>query len=477
VHCVRLQWKPRLGRHALLREEAQKIAGRDPDFLRRDLWDAIEEACHPEWELALQLIPEEKAQALGIDLLDPTKLVPDEVVAPVVAGRLVLTRNPQDFFAESEQVAFHPGHLVPGIEFSNDPLLQGRLMSYTGSQIARLGGPNLRELPINRAVCPVHSFQRDGAGRAAIAPGRVSYEPNMLATGSEFRVDGGHQGFQSQAEAMGSTKTRRRPAEFDDHFSQASFFWNSQQPAERDHIIGALQHELCRLESGAVRQRVVDNLAHVDSRLARKVAEIVGLVPDAKAAAGRAGFRERRHKLAIETAASLSLESDAGRGIATRRVAVLVAPGVEVGALRVIQQALHEGRATCRLLAERLGSVATASGQQLAVDATFCSTASVLFDAVIVPGGSASVQALALSGPAVRFLLEAFKHCKTICAIGEGAQLLRFLALDADAAAKVPGVVIGRNEPPARAQLAQEFVAALARHRHWSRQHLDAIAV
>jgi len=471
AHWAKFQWKPRLGRHALLRDEAREIAGCDPDFLRRDLWQAIESGCHPEWELALQLVPEAKAQALGIDLLDPTKLVPEEIVPPLIAGRLVLSRNPQDFFAECEQVAFHPAHLVPGIALTNDPLLQGRVASYTGSQIGRLGGPNFGELPINRPVCPMRTLARDGAHRASIGSSRVAYEPNMLDTGAEFRVDGGQRS-QATHETVDERKTRSHPPQFDDHFSQATLFWNSQSPMEKEHIVGALQHDLCKVESAAVRQRAIDNLAHVDARLARKVGDMLGLVPDAKAAAGRSGFRERRHKPLLESAPSLSMDAEQANGIATRRVAVLVAPGVEVGALRVIQQALHEESASCCFVGEHLGSVATASGQQLPVDRTFCTAAGVLFDAVILPGGTASVKALAANPAVKRFVADAYKHGKAICAIGEGAHLLRGLALpDGDEPAQVPGVIVSRGEPPVRVQLARDFIAAIAGRRHGPRPH------
>ena len=479
VHYAKFRWKARLGCHALLAAEAQRIAGCDPDFLRRDLREAIARQCWPEWELTLQVIPEAKADSLGFDLLDPTKLAPEELVPPVVAGRLVLNRNCEDFFAESEQAAFHPGHLVPGIEFSGDPLLQGRLLSYTGSQIARLGGPNYGDLPINRPVCPAHAFHRDGAHRFVIGKGPVSYEPNTLASGSEFRIDGGRNGFQSNADAIESPKGRGRAEGFDDHFSQASLFWNSQGPAEKDQIVEALQHELCKVEVAAIRQRVVDNLAHVDSRLARRVAEPLGIAaPDPKAAAGRSGFRDARGKTLLEASAALAMEAPPPQNaIASRRVAVLVAPGVEVGALRALQHALQEAHACCVLLAERLGSVATASGQQLAVDHSFCAMPSVLFDAVIVPGGDASVAALAANGEAVHFVLEAYKHCKAICVIGEAVRLLAAAGLgDAEAAAASPGVIVGRNDPPLRAQLAHDFVAAVAQHRHWTRPQLRAIA-
>ncbi len=476
AHFAKFHWKPKLGKHALVWDEAQKIAGKDPDFHRRDLWEAIAQGSFPEWDLGLQLIEQTKADSLGFDLLDPTKLIPEEVVPVLNAGKLILNRNPDNFFAETEQVAFHPGHVVPGIDFSNDPLLQGRLFSYTDAQLSRLGGPNFHELPINRGLCPFHNFQRDGMHRMLISKGQVAYEPNSLASGAEFRVDGGRQGFQSYPEALEPPKTRCRSASFDDHFSQAGLFWNSQSPAEKEHIIAAFQFELSKVEVPAVRQRVVDNLAHVDVRLARKVAEPLGVaVPDPKAAAGRAGFRDVRTPLPVETSQALSMEAS-GTGIATRKVAVLVAPGVEVGALRTIQQALQQAGATSRIVAAQLGFVATSSGQQLAVDHTFATMPSVMFDAVLVPGGAASAEALARHGEAVHYALEAYKHCKTLCVIGEGVQLLRTLGIGAgEGGPAAAGVLIGRSDPPGRAQLAQDFIAAIARHRHWTRQGIEAI--
>jgi catalase len=480
-HFVKFHWKPKLGKHALVWDEAQKLAGKDPDFHRRDLWEAIAQGSFPEWELGVQLIDEAKAKSLGFDVLDATKLIPEEMVPVTPVGKLVLNRNPDNFFAETEQVAFHPGHVVPGIDFTNDPLLQGRLFSYTDTQLSRLGGPNFHELPINRGVCPVHNFQRDGMHRILVNKGAASYEPNSITSGVEFRVDGGQQGFQSHGDAMEGQKIRRRSASFDDHFTQATLFWNSQGAAEREHLVAAFQFELSKVEVPAIRQRMIDNLAHVDPKLARKVAEPLGIAaPDAKAAAGRAGFRDVRIKLPLESSPSLSMETNGalnGSAVATRRVAVLVANGVEVGALRVIQQALQDAGAACRIVGAQLGFVATSSGQQLGVNHTFANMPSVMFDAVLVPGGAASAQALGVNGDAVHFMLEAYKHCKPICVIGEGVQLLRTLGVGVEqaGAAAIPGVVVGRNDPPGRAQLAQDFIAALARHRHWTRPKVEAV--
>jgi catalase len=474
-HFVKFHWRPKLGKHALLPDEAARIAGRDPDFLRRDLYEAIEKGDFPEWELGLQLIEEERAEKLGIDLLDATKLIPEEQVPVLVVGRLVLNRNPENFFAETEQVAFHPGHVVPGIDFSNDPLLQGRLFSYTDAQLGRLGGPNHHELPINRAVCPVHNFQRDGLSRSGIARGRVSYEPNTLGSGSEFRVDGGEQGFQTLEEPVQSPKIRRRSPTFDDHFVQATLFWNSQSTWEKEHVIAAFQYELSRVETPAIRQRMVDNLAHVDMRLARKVAEPLGISPpDPKSAAGQAGFREQRARAGLESAPSLSMEAAAG-GIQTRRVAIVMANGVELGAFKVIQQALLDAGAITKVVAAHLGFVASSSGQQVPVDHTFQGMPSVMFDAVLVPGGAASAQALLKDGQAVHFVLEAYRHCKPLCLIGESVEILHSRGFGNAEPAAPSGVVIGTNEPTTRLQMAQDFIAAIGRHRHWARSMVEQV--
>ena len=474
THLVKFHWRPKLGRHALLWDEAQRIAGRDPDFLRRDLWDAIERGEYPEWELGVQAIEEEKAANLGVDLLDATKLVPEEVVPILTVGKLVLNRNPDNFFAEAEQVAFNPGHVVAGIDFTHDPLLQGRLFSYGDAQLGRLRGPNHHELPINRGLCPVHNFHRDGAQRTLIPRGRVAYEPNTLATGAELRHDGGQQGFQSHAHGT-DEKMRRRAASFDDHFSQATLFWNSQSTAEKEHIVAAFQYELSRVETPAIRQRVVDNLAHVDMRLARKVAEPLGIgPPDARAAAGRAGYREGKGGLSLEAAPSLSMESTGG-SIHGRKIAVVVAPGVELGAFKVIQQALLDAGASTRVVAAHLGFVASSSGQQLPVDHTFATMPSVMFDAVLVPGGASCAQALLANGDAVRFVLEAYRHCKPVCVIGEAAELLRVREVLTPETAAAAGVVLGKNDPGTRNELAQAFIAAIGRHRHWLRPGVESI--
>jgi len=481
-HFVKFHWKPKLGVHGLAWDEAQKIAGKDADFHRRDLWEAIEAGDFPEWELGVQMIPQDKEHAYGFDLLDPTKLIPEELVPVQKIGKLVLDRNPDNFFAETEQVAFHPGHVVPGIDFSNDPLLQGRLFSYTDTQISRLGGANFHELPINRAVCPFHNFQRDGMHRQTLSRGQVAYEPNTLGNGSEYRVDGASGGFQSYPEDLSPPKVRRRSPSFDDHFTQARLFYNSQSAPEKEHIIAAFRFELSKLEVPAIRQRMVDNLAHVDEKLARRVAEPLGIAaPDARAAAGRTGFREHRMAVEVEESPALSMLDTGDGSVKTRKVAILVADGVDSASLKPIREAIEAAGAQCKVVGPRLGTVVSASKRQIEVDVTFNNTPSVMFDAVLVPAGREGVEAMLQIGDAVHFVHEAFKHCKAICAVGEGVQLLKGLGIAADTAAPVgvivaPTPVTNMGDATAAQQIAQQFVAAIAKHRHWERPNVDAVA-
>jgi catalase len=481
-HFVKFHWKPKLGVHGLAWDEAQKIAGKDADFHRRDLWEAIESGSFPEWELGVQILSAAKAEELGFDILDSTKLIPESLVPVQLIGKMVLNRNPDNYFAETEQVAFHPGHLVPGIDFSNDPLLQGRLFSYTDTQLSRLGGANFHEIPINRSVCPMHNFQRDGIHRQTINRGRVAYEPNTLAGGgAEFRVDGSAQGFQSFAEQLESPKIRRRSPSFDDHFSQATLFWNSQSIAEKDHIVAAFRFELSKVDSPDIRQRVVDNLAHVDSRLATRVAASLGIgAPDAKAAAGRIGFRESAISNKVSEDPALRMVGHPGGSVKTRKVAILVADGVDYPSVRRIQQDLLDAGSLCKVVAPQLGSVSTASGRQLPVDCTLVNMPSIMFDAVLIPGGVSSSSTLCSLGDAVHFVLEAYKHGKTICAINEGVQLLSTLGFSLDKNLDVttcptPGVLLADARRSVDGELSREVIAALSQHRHWERANTDAI--
>ncbi|MES2945507.1 MAG: catalase [Pseudomonadota bacterium] len=482
AHFVKFHWKPKLGVHGLAWDEAQKIAGKDADFHRRDLWEAIESGNFPEWELGVQIIDAGKEGELGFDILDATKLIPESQVPVQIIGKMTLNRNTDNFFAETEQVAFHPGHLVPGIDFSNDPLLQGRLFSYTDTQLSRLGGANFHEIPINRSVCPMHNFQRDGLHRQTISKGRVAYEPNTLGNCTEYRVDGAAQGFQSHPEQLESPKIRGRNLSFDDHFSQATLFWNSQSTAEKDHIVAAFRFELSKLETTAIRQRMVDNLAHVDMKLANRVAAPLGIgAPDPKAAAGRLGFRDYRISNKVDEDAALSMQCKTGGHIKTRKIAVLVADGIDPTSVKRIQQDLTDAGAICRIVGPHLGSVATAGGRQMAVDHTYTNMPSIMFDAVLIPGGAEGAKTMSAMGDAVHFVLEAYKHCKTICAINEGVQLLDSLGFSQDKNLELvtmpaAGVIVADARKVADGQVSQDFIAAIALHRHWDRTGVDAVA-
>lgn len=478
---VKFHWKPKHGVHALTWDEAQKIAGQDPDFHRRDLWEAIESGDFPEWELGVQLIDAGKEDSLGFDILDPTKLIPEAQVPVRLIGKMVLNRNPDNYFVETEQVAFHPGHLVPGIDFSNDPVLQGRLFSYSDSQRSRLGGANFHELPINRSVCPIHNFQRGGQQRQTISKGRVSYEPNTLGNGSEFRVDGAAEGFQSYSNPVEASKLRRRSPSFNDHFSQATLFWNSQSAVEKEHIVAAFRFELSRVDVAEIRQRMVDNLSHVDVKLAGRVASPLGIkAPDMKSAAGRLGFRDHRIANKVDEDPSLSMTGRSDSGIKTRRIAILVADGVDNSCVRRLQSDLEEAGAVCRLVAPHLGAVSAASGRRIAVDHTFATMSSVMFDAVVVPGGAACAATLCAIGEAVHFVLEAYKHCKTLCAVNDGVELLSTLGFaqgnNPDSiSTPTAGVLIADARKVLDGHVSHDLIKAIALHRHWDRPHIDAV--
>jgi catalase len=272
-HFVKFHWKPKLGVHSVLWDEAIKISGVNPDFHREDLWEAIEMGHFPEYELGMQIVPEADEHKFDFDLLDPTKIIPEEQVPVVIVGKMVLNRNPDNFFAETEQAAFHPGHVVPGIDFTNDPLLQGRLFSYTDTQLKRLGGPNFHEIPINRSISPMHNNQRDGHMRQEINVGRVSYHPNSLAGGCPYQAKIAEGGFSSYSERIDAHKVRARSESFNDHFTQARMFYESQTDFEKNHIASALKFELGKVKTTAIRVRMLGLLSQVDMETGTKSSE------------------------------------------------------------------------------------------------------------------------------------------------------------------------------------------------------------
>lgn len=490
---VKFHWKPLLGLHSVVWDEAQKISGLDPDFHRRDLWEAIENGDFPEWELGVQLVEEKDEHRFDFDLLDPTKIIPEEFVPVRRIGRMTLNRNPDNFFAETEQVAFHPGHLVSGIDFSDDPLLQGRLFSYLDTQLIRLGGPNFHEIPINRSVAPVHNNQRDGHMRQSINQGRVSYHPNSLGGGCPMQAKADMGGFVSFAQRLEGQKVRARSEKFFDHFTQAALFWNSQSHAEKAHIVQAFRFELGKVEVPAIRTRMVGLLAQVDRTLAGLVAQGLGIEVPAKiegplnlsvpADGNIKQFQPKPKAPSLERSSALSMANTV-RGVATRKVAVLAADGVDDAALAGMKKALTAAGALTKVVAPRLGTLTGVKGTEVPIDFSFLTAGSVLFDALYLPGGEASVEILKGDAKALVFVQEAFLHCKTIAATDAGVQLLLAAHPGKDKRspshaesviedpntllASDPGIIVGRSAKITH--IADKFIKAMAHHRHWDRE-------
>ena len=461
---VKFHWKPKQGTHSLVWDEAAKIAGADADFHRRDLWEAIEAGEYPEWELGLQIFTEEQGERFSFDILDATKIIPEELIPVMPVGRMILNRNPDNFFAETEQVAFCTAHVVPGIDFSNDPLLAGRIHSYVDTQISRLGGPNFHEIPINAPVASVHNNQRDGMHRQAIARGRVAYEPNSLAGGCPFQA--GTKGFVSFPQPMEEDKLRGKPEKFADHYTQAALFYNSQTDWEKAHIVGAFRFELSKLTVPAIRERMVASLRNVDEDLAAQVAEGLGLdLPDPLP---RVLAKPTKPEIAVSPALSLTaLPGEAG--VRTRRVAILVANGVEGDSLVSLHAALTKAGAVPRFIGPRLGTYSTSNGSTIEVDASMENSPPVLFDALILPDGNAGVSALAADGHTMEFVTNQYRHCKTILALGASQSLLQ----KAGITAKLPNGDIDKGLLLMKAgdgKAAQRFMAAVAAHRHPERE-------
>ncbi|TKC06229.1 catalase HPII [Pedobacter frigoris] len=469
---VKFHWKPLLGVHSVAWDEAQNISGKDPDFHRRDLWEAIESGAFPEWELGVQIVPEADEFKFEFDLLDPTKLIPEELVPVQRVGKMTLNRNPDNFFAETEQVAFHVGHIVPGIDFSNDPLMQGRLFSYTDTQLIRLGGPNFHEIPINRPVVPVHNNQRDGYMRQTINRGKTSYGPNSLGHNDPQQVKAADGGFTSYQERIDAKKVRARSKSFFDHFSQANLFFNSQSQPEKNHITDALSFELGKVKTVAIRERMLGILKLIDQKLAGDVAFALGLkVPEKPErpinhsipADGKPeDYDSLIVKSSLKSSSALSMANTIKDTIKTRKIAFLAADGVNGATLNAVKKALTAEGAVVEVIAPKLGELTAADGTKIPVDQSFLTAASVLYDAVYVPGGDKSVAAIAAEANAVHFLNEAFKHCKAIAADQDAKAVLDATYFGS---AKQPGLVIGDAK-----KLIDEFIVAIAQHRVWERE-------
>ena len=484
VACfVKFHWKPLLGVHAVAWDEAQKISGKDPDFHRRDLWTAIENGDYPEWELGIQVVPEADEHKFEFDLLDPTKLIPEELVPVQRIGKMTLNRNPDNFFAETEQVAFHVGHIVPGIDFSNDPLLQGRLFSYTDTQLIRLGGPNFHEIPINRPIVPVHNNQRDGHMRQTINKGKSSYNPNTTGGGCPFQAGKMDAGFTSYAERIDAHKVRARSKSFFDHYSQARLFFNSQSGPEKQHIIDALSFELGKVTSKEIRSRMLGILSQIEKELAEKVAYNLGMQVPAKleqpvnhsfpADANPEDYQPVQKQSSLKTSEALSMANTIKGDISTRCIAMLVADGASENSITIVRDALQAAGATVDLIAPRLGMLATEGGAEFEIEKSFLTTPSVVYDAVYVAGGTKCVATLKANADAIHFLNEAFRHCKAIAADESAGDVLRetYFAkklpkASKDEAGTAEGIIVGSDHK----SVATKFIQAIGQHRFWDRE-------
>jgi catalase len=429
-------------------DEAVKIAGADPDFHRRDLFESIQEGNFPEWEFAVQLFTQEEADSFPFDHLDATKLIPEELVPLRVIGRMVLDRWPDNFFAETEQVAYCPANIVPGIDFSNDPLLQGRLFSYLDTQLLRLGSPNFHQIPINAPKCPFDNQQRDGHMQMAQPVGRVAYEPNSLSDNSPREAP--NNGFHSAAVTETGTKGRIRAESFADHYSQARMFYLSQTAHEQAHIASALVFELSKVEHAHVRQAMVGHLRHIDADLARRVAAGLALsdLPDAPAAA--IPVREMKPSPVLQIIGKMK---DTLMG---RAVGILIADGSDGAVIGQVAKAVTDAGAMVKIVAPKVGGATLADGSLLAADGQLAGTPSVMFDAVAVVLSDAGAKTLAKESAAIDFVRDAFGHLKAIAVDKGGLALLKTANVAQDS-----GIVDAGNT--------DAFIAA-AKTRQWDRE-------
>ncbi|WP_180049712.1 catalase HPII [Acinetobacter sp. YH12105] len=423
---VKFHWTPKQGLAQLVWDEAQKLAGKDPDFHRRDLYEAIASGNYPEWELGVQVVPEEDEMKYDFDLLDPTKIIPEELVPVTPIGRMVLNRNVDYFFGETEQVAFCPGHIVPGLDFTNDPLLQARLFSYTDTQLSRLGGPNFHQIPINKPVCPFHNNQRDGLHQRIVHTGQASYEPNSIddhwpAEAPPAAQDGG---FESYQERIDGHKIRQRSESFSDHFSQPRLFYRSQAPHEQKHIVDAYVFELSKVERKYIREReVLEVLCNIDLDLAQQVADQLGIeIPAEKKAATLPE---------VKVSPRLSFEAFKPEDIKARKIALLVHDKANEASIKAVQAWAESEGAVVDVLTPKPGPVLGQQGEVIPSDGMQKAEPSIAYDAVVITDGD-NYDVVMKDGVATHYLLEAYKHLKPIIFLGDKAKLIEDLRLIRD---------------------------------------------
>jgi len=445
---VKFHWRPKLGLQSTIWDETVKLCGADQDFHRRDMFDAITAGNFPEWEFAVQLFTQEEADKFPFDHLDPTKLIPEELIPLKVIGRMVLNRWPNNFFAETEQVAYCPANIVPGIDFSNDPLLQGRLFSYLDTQLSRLGSVNFHQIPINAPKCPFGNQQRDGHMQMDQPAGRVAYEPNTLSENSPREAP--TKGFQSAAVTETGEKGRIRAESFADHYSQARQFYLSQTSYEQAHIASALVFELSKVEHLHIREAIVGHLRHIEEDLARRVAAGLAFdkMPDAPQAA--APVQKMKPSPALQIIGKMK---DTLMG---RAIGILIADGSDGAVIKKIKKAVTDAGAGVKIVAPKVGGAKLADGSMLAADGQLAGTPSVLFDAIAVILSDEGAKALSKESAAIDFVRDAFGHLKAIAADIGGQRLLKTANVGQDA-----GVVDVSDK--------DAFIAA-AKTRQWDRE-------
>jgi catalase len=447
THLVKFHWKPAAGVHSLVWEEAQITAGVDPDFHRRDMADGIEAGAFLEYELGIQVMPDDGTDSFeGIDLLDPTKLVPEELAPVQLIGKLTLNRNPTSYFAETEQVAFHTGNLVPGIEVTNDPLMQARLFSYLDTQLTRLGGPNFTQLPINQAHCPVNDMLRDGMHQGAVPAGLAPYRPNSIDGGKPLVATAAEGGYVQTPRPVEGTVVRQSPVSFDDHFSQPAMFYRSLTPLEQAHIVEAFTFELGKCFSRAIKERELQVLANVDADLCARVAAGLGLPAPSGSPAPDADLSPALSQVVTEPGP-----------IAGRKIGVIADAGADLAGISSLRKAAARLGATALVIAPA-GGVLGSGARKETVDRTLLTTRSVEFDAIVVAGGTTPTRDIKLTV----LLQEAFRHCKTLGAWGDGTAILEAAGITAGD----PGVVTG--DTAGKAFIGQ-LTAAVGLHRAWNR--------
>lgn len=452
---VKFHWTPKQGLAQLVWDEAQKLAGKDPDFHRRDLYEAIENGFYPEWELGVQIVPEQDEMKYDFDLLDPTKIIPEELVPVTPIGKFVLNRNVDNFFAETEQVAFCPGHIVPGIDFTNDPLLQARLFSYTDTQLSRLGGPNFHQIPINKAVCPFHNNQRDALHQHHVHKGQAAYQPNLIDGNwpVETPPAASQGGFESYQERIDGRKIRERSPSFSDHFSQARLYYQSLAAHEQKHVVDAYVFELGKVERLHIREREVQEvLANIDIDLARQVAEQLGIALKADAKA--------QSQAIDKTSAKLSMQAFVPEDIKARKIAVLVHDGANAAQVKAIQDWAKSEQAVAEVLTPTPAPVKDSKGKDIASDGMQKGEPSIAYDAVVIVDGD-NLDAVKKDGVAKHYLLETYKHLKPIVFLGDKAELIDLLGLEDDA-----GLFKGDDFK----KIADDFKESIRKHRIWERE-------